>query len=83
MCYGTSGAIRAGQAVTTSRSSLIPQRFDTAIPANRARLDAVEQLAKVADDAGLTMIQLALGFVTARPAVTSAIVGPTTRPARI
>ena len=73
-----SGAIRAGQEITTSRSALMPQRFDIASPANRARLDAVEQLAKVADQAGLTMIQLALGFVTAHPAVTSAIVGPRT-----
>jgi aryl-alcohol dehydrogenase-like predicted oxidoreductase len=56
----------------------MPQRFDTAIPSNRARLDAVEQLAKVADEADLTMIQLALGFVTAHPAVTSAIIGPRT-----
>ena len=56
----------------------MPQRFDTAIPSNRAKLDAVEQLAKVADEAGLTMIQLALGFVTAHPAVTSAIIGPRT-----
>ncbi len=73
-----SGAIRAGQAITTNRSTFMPQRFDTAIPANRARLDAVEQLAEVADEAGLTMIQLALGFVTAHPAVTSALIGPRT-----
>ncbi len=73
-----SGAVREGQPVTTHRSAIVPQRFDTAIPANRARMDAVEQLAKVAADAGLTMIQLALGFVTAHPAVTSAIIGPRT-----
>jgi len=73
-----SGAIREGQAVTTNRSTVMPQRFDTTIPSNRARLDAVEQLATVADEAGLTMIQLALGFVTAHPAVTSAIIGPRT-----
>ena len=73
-----SGAIREGQDVTTSRSNFLPQRFDTAIPSNRAKLDAVEQLAKVADEAGLTMIQLALGFVTAHPAVTSALIGPRT-----
>ncbi|MFD7117776.1 aldo/keto reductase [Streptomyces sp. NPDC059922] len=73
-----SGAIRAGRAITTSRSTLMPQRFDTTIPSNRARLDAVEQLADVADEAGLTMIQLALGFVTAHPAVTGAIIGPRT-----
>jgi aryl-alcohol dehydrogenase-like predicted oxidoreductase len=73
-----SGAVRAGREIATSRSALMPERFDTAIPANRARLDAVEQLAKAADEAGLTMIQLALGFVTAHPAVTSAIIGPRT-----
>jgi aryl-alcohol dehydrogenase-like predicted oxidoreductase len=73
-----SGAIREGQEITTNRSAVMPQRFDTTIASNRARLDAVEQLAKVADGAGLTMIQLALGFVTAHPAVTSAIIGPRT-----
>jgi aryl-alcohol dehydrogenase-like predicted oxidoreductase len=73
-----SGAVRAGRPVTTHRSALLPQRFDTAVPANRARLDAVEQLAKLAAEAGLTMIQLALGFVTAHPGVTSAIIGPRT-----
>ena len=74
-----SGAIRAGQAVTTHRSQLLPGRFDTAIAANRAKLDAVEALATIADEAGLTLIQLALGFVTAHPGVTSAIIGPRTR----
>ena len=70
--------IREGRDITTSRSTFMPDRFDTSIPANRARLDAVEQLAKVADEAGLTMIQLALGFVIAHPAVTSALIGPRT-----
>ncbi|MEU5696870.1 aldo/keto reductase [Actinosynnema sp. NPDC020468] len=73
-----SGAVREGREVTTHRSALLPQRFDLAVPANRAKLDAVERLAKVADEAGLTLIQLALGFVTAHPAVTAAIIGPRT-----
>ncbi|HEY2279016.1 MAG TPA: aldo/keto reductase [Streptosporangiaceae bacterium] len=73
-----SGAVRAGQPVTTHRSAVVPQRFDLTIAANQARMDAVEQLAKIADGAGLTMIQLALGFVTAHPGVTSAIIGPRT-----
>jgi aryl-alcohol dehydrogenase-like predicted oxidoreductase len=72
------GAIRAGQEISTHRSQLLPRRFDTAIPANAAKLEAVERLAKVADAAGLTMIQLALGFVIAHPGVTSAIIGPRT-----
>lgn len=73
-----SGAVRAGQEIATNRSAFMPQRFDLDVPANRARLEAVEKLAAVADEAGLTMIQLALGFVTAHPAVTSAIIGPRT-----
>lgn len=73
-----SGAVREGREITTSRSAVMPERFDTTLPSNRARLDAVEQLAGLAEQAGLTMIQLALGFVTAHPAVTSAIIGPRT-----
>ncbi|BBH71666.1 aldo/keto reductase [Actinoplanes sp. OR16] len=73
-----SGAVRAGREITTSRASFLPQRFDLSLPVNRARLDAVERLAKVAEEAGLSMIQLALGFVTAHPGVTSAIIGPRT-----
>ncbi|MGW7281151.1 aldo/keto reductase [Streptomyces sp. NPDC054844] len=73
-----SGAVRAGREIATHRSAFMPQRFDTSLPANRARLDAVERLATVADEAGLTMVQLALGFVTAHPAVTSALIGPRT-----
>ncbi|GHF43276.1 aryl-alcohol dehydrogenase-like predicted oxidoreductase [Deinococcus metalli] len=73
-----SGAVREGQDITTSRAALMPQRFDLSRPSNRARMNAVEQLAQLADEAGLTMIQLALGFVTTHPAVTSAIIGPRT-----
>ncbi|MFE0518312.1 aldo/keto reductase [Streptomyces sp. NPDC058954] len=72
------GAIREGAEVTTNRSAFMPDRFDLSRPHNRARLDAVERLAGVADEAGLTLIQLALGFVTAHPAVTCALIGPRT-----
>ncbi|MER8007556.1 aldo/keto reductase [Streptomyces sp. NPDC094149] len=72
------GAVREGAEVTTNRSVFMPERFDLSLPYNRARLDAVERLAKVADEAGLTLIQLALGFVTAHPAVTAALIGPRT-----
>ncbi|GLY34272.1 aldo/keto reductase [Amycolatopsis sp. NBRC 101858] len=73
-----SGAVRAGQEITTSRSKVLPQRFDLTDPVNQARLDAVEKLAKLADQAGLSLIRLALGFVTAHPGVTSALIGPRT-----
>jgi aryl-alcohol dehydrogenase-like predicted oxidoreductase len=73
-----SGAVRAGQEITTSRSKVLPQRFDLTDPVNQARLDAVEKLAKLADQAALSLIQLSLGFVTAHPGVTSALIGPRT-----
>ena len=38
----------------------------------------VEELIALADEAGLSLIHLALGFVLEHPAVTSAIVGPRT-----
>jgi aryl-alcohol dehydrogenase-like predicted oxidoreductase len=72
------GAIRAGQPVRTNRSGMMPELFDTGVPANALKLEAVERLAKLAEQAGLTMIQLALGFVTAHPGVTSALIGPRT-----
>ena len=45
---------------------------------NQRKLDAVEQLAPLADDAGLSLIELAIAFVVNHPAVTSAIIGPRT-----
>ena len=48
-------------------------------PANQRKLlDAVEELAQLADKAGLTLIELAIAFVISHPAVTSAIIGPRT-----
>ncbi|WP_028477951.1 aldo/keto reductase [Nocardia sp. CNY236] len=73
-----SGAIREGRAITTNRSTFMPDRFDTTIASNRAKMAAVERLAALADESGMTLIQLALGFVTAHRAVTSAIIGPRT-----
>ena len=42
------------------------------------RLDAVEQLLKVASDAGVSLTHLAMAFVLEHPGVTSAITGPRT-----
>jgi len=46
--------------------------------ANAAKLDAADALGALADQAGLTLIQMAVAFVTRHPAVTSAIIGPRT-----
>ncbi|MEU4761893.1 aldo/keto reductase [Actinosynnema sp. NPDC023794] len=42
------------------------------------RLDAVEQLIPVAQDAGMSLTHLAMAFAIAHPGVTSAIIGPRT-----
>jgi aryl-alcohol dehydrogenase-like predicted oxidoreductase len=42
---------------------------------NRRTLEAVQRLRPVADEAGLTMSQLALAWVLRRPEVSAAIVG--------
>lgn len=73
-----SGAVREGRAPATHRAQFMAARFDVSLPHNRARMDAVEKLVPIAEGAGLTLIQLALGFVTAHPAVTAALIGPRT-----
>lgn len=63
---------------TSTRSERIPQRFDMNLPGNQAKLEAAEQLAVLAADAGLSLVHLAIAFVINHPAVTSAIIGPRT-----
>ncbi|HET8758870.1 MAG TPA: aldo/keto reductase [Solirubrobacteraceae bacterium] len=74
-----SGRWRKGQDTpTSSRAERLPHRFDLAIPGNQRKLDATEQLAQLADDAGMSLIEMAIAFVIRHPAVTSAIIGPRT-----
>jgi aryl-alcohol dehydrogenase-like predicted oxidoreductase len=47
-------------------------------PANQRKLDVVEELALLAEQAGMSLIELAIGFVINHPGVTAAIVGPRT-----
>jgi aryl-alcohol dehydrogenase-like predicted oxidoreductase len=60
------------------RSDRLPHRFDISLPGNQAKLEAAERLALLAEEAGLTLIHLALAFVINHPAVTAAIIGPRT-----
>jgi aryl-alcohol dehydrogenase-like predicted oxidoreductase len=62
----------------SSRASRLPERFDLSQPANQRKLHAVEELAQLADEAGITLIQLAIAFVLNHPAITAALVGPRT-----
>lgn len=68
------GRVRKHQdAPETNRSRMVPGFFDDA-----AKLDAVEQLALLAEDAGVSLVHLALAFVMQHPGVTAPIIGPRT-----
>ncbi len=74
-----SGAWRKGrEAPASTRAQRLPGRYDLSIPANQRKLDAVEALAQLAEEAGIPLIQLAIAFVIRHPAVTAAIIGPRT-----
>ena len=73
------GRYRLGQDVPQShRADRIPARYDMSLPGNQRKLEAADQLAKLADEAGITLIEMAIAFVIRHPAVTSAIIGPRT-----
>jgi aryl-alcohol dehydrogenase-like predicted oxidoreductase len=74
-----SGKYRKDTDVPQSRrAQMIPSRYDMSLPGNQRKLDAADALAKVADEAGITLIEMALAFVINHPAVTAAIIGPRT-----
>jgi aryl-alcohol dehydrogenase-like predicted oxidoreductase len=74
-----SGRWRAGATeIQSTRAARLPGRYDLSIEGNRRKLDAVEQLAVLAEEAGLTLIHLAIAFVLNHPAVSAAIIGPRT-----
>jgi len=74
-----SGKYRRGmEAPKGGRAQRIPQRYDPALPENADKMDVVEELVMLADDAGLSLVHLALAFVLEHPAVSSAIIGPRT-----
>jgi len=73
------GRYREGVELPTStRADRIPWRYDMSLPDNQRKLVAVEQLARLAEEAGLSLIHLGIAFVLNHPAVSSAIIGPRT-----
>ncbi|TSD46765.1 aldo/keto reductase [Rhodococcus sp. KBS0724] len=66
------GRVRKGQRNDLRRASLFKHLTD------ERRLDVVEQLIPLADEAGMPLTHLAMAFAIAHPGVTSAIVGPRT-----
>jgi aryl-alcohol dehydrogenase-like predicted oxidoreductase len=66
------GRVRKGQQTDLRRVNRFSHISD------ERRIDVVEQLIPVADEAGLKLTHLAMAFAIAHPGVTSAIIGPRT-----
>jgi aryl-alcohol dehydrogenase-like predicted oxidoreductase len=73
-----SGRWRKDAASTPASAARPGARFDMTSPANQRKLEVVEELARLADQAGMTLIELAIAFAINHPAVTAAIIGPRT-----
>jgi aryl-alcohol dehydrogenase-like predicted oxidoreductase len=73
-----SGSWTKDSSPTSPARQRLAARFDMKLPGNQRKLEVVEQLADVAEEAGVTMIELAIAFVLRHPGVTSAIIGPRT-----
>jgi aryl-alcohol dehydrogenase-like predicted oxidoreductase len=74
-----SGAYRKDEELpASSRRARLPGRYDMSNPDNQRKLDAADALGQLADDAGLSLIHLAIAFVMQHPAVTAPIIGPRT-----
>ena len=66
------GRVRKGQASDLRRTKMFQHMRD------ERRLDAVEQIIPVAEQAGLKLTHMAVAFAISHPGVTSAIIGPRT-----
>ena len=74
-----SGAYRRDAELPQSRrADRIPRRYDVTMPENQRKLEIADQLAKLAQEAGLSLVHVAIAFVLRHPAVTAAIIGPRT-----
>jgi aryl-alcohol dehydrogenase-like predicted oxidoreductase len=73
-----SGRWRKDSASTPTSPARPSARFDMSSPANQRKLDIVEELAQLAENNELTLIELAISFAIHHPGVTAAIVGPRT-----
>jgi len=69
---------KGGTDLTSHRANRIPARYDLSVPGNQEKLEAADALGRLADDAGIPLVQLAVAWVIRNPAVTAAIIGPRT-----
>ncbi len=75
-----SGKYRKGQEISGPSTAVRARSgaLDATNPANAAKFEAADALGALADEAGLTLVQMATAFAVRHPAVTSAIIGPRT-----
>ena len=73
-----SGAWGRDSTPTSPARQRLAARFDMSLPANQRKLEVVEELGRLAEGAGPSLIELAIAFVIRHPGVTSAIIGPRT-----
>ena len=74
-----SGRYRKGADLPKSRRAAhFPIPFDATHPANQRKLDAADALAVLAEEAGMSLVEMAIAWVINHPAVTAAIIGPRT-----
>ncbi len=73
-----SGRFRKGAGATSRRAERLPQRYDLSLPANQRKLETADELAQLAEEAGISLVHLALAFALRHPAVTAPIIGPRT-----
>jgi aryl-alcohol dehydrogenase-like predicted oxidoreductase len=69
-------ALERRRGTTSPARQRLVAPFDLDLPENQRKLEATQALASLADDAGISLIELAIAFVVNHPAVTSAIIGP-------
>ncbi|PTY36833.1 aldo/keto reductase [Saccharospirillum sp. MSK14-1] len=68
------GRVRRSQQTDATRATRLPHFYG-----NAQKLDAVEQLVSLAQEAGVPLTHLAMAFTIAHPAVTAANLGPRTQ----
>src|ERR1019366_6565070 len=70
-----SGKFGAGKENVSRRAARLPGRYDMSLPARglQGKLEIVTTLTALADEAGVSLIEMALGFVLEHPAISSAI----------
>ncbi|MGV9745520.1 aldo/keto reductase [Rhodococcus zopfii] len=75
-----SGKYRVGgDQPESARAELIPGRFDVTEERNQRKLAAADALGRLAEENGLTLVELSVAFALNHPAISSVIIGPRTQ----